>query len=88
MSGNDGGGPPTKTPYDLGLHEELSTTNNWVVIRVPGGWIYTHWEFRQQDKPDPASYSVEQWTEKHSVFVPYSNQAKEEQLELLLNLGG
>ena len=28
-----------KTIYDLELHEELYT-NNVIVVRVPGGWIY------------------------------------------------
>ncbi len=27
--------------YDLKLHEEYGIDNNTMVMRVPGGWIYT-----------------------------------------------
>ncbi len=32
-----------KTIYDLELHETDYSPKNFVVTRVPGGWIYTWW---------------------------------------------
>ncbi len=73
--------PINKTIFDLDLHEECHIQNNWVVLRVPGGWLYTHWEYRQQENN---TGRIEQWTDKHSTFIPYSEQAKIDQMEHLL----
>ena len=34
-----------KSIYDLKLHEETGITRYLYVTRVPGGWIYTIYEF-------------------------------------------
>ena len=51
-----------KTIYDLELHE-ASTNIPWVeATRVPGGWIYRHWNDTAQD-----------WYGS-GIFVPWHNE--------------
>ena len=53
-----------KTIYELDLHES-STNIPWLeATRVPGGWIYRHWNGDKQE------YS------ESGVFVPFNNEFK------------
>jgi len=33
----------SKTIYELKLHEEIELSEGRFVMRVPGGWLYTHY---------------------------------------------
>lgn len=47
------------TIYAMSLHETIHLNNGYTVMRVPGGWLYSH--------KDPHDNVVE-------TFVPFSNE--------------
>lgn len=52
--------------YQMELHETAYYNNNWEILRVPGGWIYTQYQF--DDSID---------TVNTSTFVPFNNEFQE-----------
>lgn len=50
-----------KTIYNLKLHEEFQA-DGYLVVRVPGGWIYRFWDYKKKDYYPNAT------------FVPYSEE--------------
>ena len=66
------------TIFDLGMHHDMSL-GDWRVLRVPGGWIYSHTDY------NIVTYDREVGTQNimdtHSIFVPYSDAVKRELLE-------
>ena len=66
------------------IHEQTNIDNTaWMVMRVPGGWIYTYTDYNQ--KLDPNDRHVEDMR-SNPVFVPYSDAAKEDRLESIIKL--
>lgn len=61
-SPNDYGSNTYEKLYDLELHDQYKIGNNneWNVIRVPGGWIYTY------HRLDAG--------QMNSVFIPFDNE--------------
>ena len=56
--------------YDLGLNEGMPLNYDVRILRVPGGWIYTHFniKYSREDEDEIAT----------SVFVPYNDEFKED----------
>lgn len=50
-----------KTIYDLKLHE-IFKTQDFHVMRVPGGWLYRYWDYAKDI------------LENCPTFVPYDNE--------------
>ena len=69
--------------YALKMHETKDITGNWSAMRVPGGWIYTNLIVNMHNTADPNNaYYTNNY---ESIFVPITQQSKEEQMEGLLN---
>jgi len=68
----------TNDIFKLKLHKVI-TVGQWDILRVPGGWIYTHSNYNE------ITYDYKQGSETvmstHSIFVPYSDAVKRELLE-------
>lgn len=47
--------------YKLKLHESIDIPNGTMIIRVPGGWLYTLWNHEANQSLPP-------------VFVPFNNE--------------
>ena len=60
-----------KTIHDLKLHETLRgvADGNYVVTRVPGGWIYDSWRYNALD---------DRWEAYATVFVPFVQEKSDE----------
>lgn len=54
-----GGGVMEKDIYKMKLHEQIKTSNNLFITRVPGGWLYA----------SPCGEDVYQ-----ESFVPFHNE--------------
>ncbi|MHA2181077.1 MAG: hypothetical protein ACXAAH_06620 [Promethearchaeota archaeon] len=49
--------------YELGLHETVKAKEGFIIMRVPGGWIYDCWDFNTDSF-------------KSGTFVPYDDEFK------------
>ena len=71
-----------RTIFDLKMHDVMPL-GDWSVMRVPGGWIYSHIDYNQ------VIYDYEVGSQNtmdtHSIFVPYSDAVKREILEEVIN---
>jgi hypothetical protein len=60
--------------HKLKLHEKINNADNdshFMIMRVPGGWIYRFFELHQESGGDG------QWSENYiadSVFVPFNGE--------------
>ena len=68
--------------FDIKMDEAISI-HSFQVLRVPGGWIYTYTDYNTVTYD--GQVGGQNILRSHSVFVPYSNQAKEERLERLIS---
>jgi len=68
--------------YKLTLHETMSIDSEWQILRVPGGWIYSFTSVNAHNtgEPNNAYYTHD----VRHIFVPITQQSKEEQMEGLL----
>jgi len=73
---------PEKTIFDLKMHDVMPL-GDWSVMRVPGGWIYSHIDYNRviYDHQEGAQNLMD----THSIFVPYSDAVKREILEEVIN---
>jgi len=58
--------------YHMELHNEIRT-REYVILRVPGGWVYTYFAFEQRERSD-GSWGEEAINSVSSVFVPFHNE--------------
>jgi len=68
--------------YVLKMHEQTDLENGWIVMRVPGGWIYTYTSTNAINTAEPNNAFYKH--DLRSIFVPITQQSKEEQMEGLL----
>jgi len=71
----------TANIYTLKLHDKIVIAPGWECMRVPGGWIYSFTSYNEQHCSADLSDHI---YDHHSVFVPLNKQAKEEQMQALL----
>jgi len=69
--------------YGMLLHSVIQV-DNWIIFRVPGGWLYSFTDFNLQ--PPDEFGNQENNNRTHTVFVPITQQTKEEQMEGLLTI--
>jgi len=70
------------TVFDLKMHE-IITLGEWSVMRVPGGWIYSHVDYNTVVHDQHAGN--QNTMDTHSVFVPYSDAVKRDLLERVVH---
>ena len=68
--------------YELKIGDQPIAISNWSILRVPGGWIYSFSDFNNLLADNMGDREPNYRT--HSVYVPLNQQAKEEQMEALL----
>lgn len=70
-----------KTIYDLELHEEMSLSNTLVVMRVPGGWVYSYgYVDSLADNQGVGKLVVKTGA---CIFVPYCDEFKLNKLKFI-----
>lgn len=71
-----------KTLYNIDLHEEIvikeDDTTMVTALRVPGGWLYKHFE--------PFALDDDNLTCVHQAFVPFNDEFSEDYDEELEQL--
>ena len=66
------------TIFNLEMHQDMPL-GDWRVMRVPGGWIYSHTSYNSVVYDQHAG--LQNIMDTHSIFVPYSDAVKRELLE-------
>ncbi len=79
--GTEGGGENQMTVFDLKTHETMSI-GAWNIMRVPGGWIYSHTNYQ---KVAHDRNTGEHFMDTHSIFVPYSDIVKKDIFKEIIN---
>ena len=69
--------------FNMALHTTIAIPNTlWTALRIPGGWIYSMTD--TNDTPVDEAGRTHYKVHTHSVFIPYSTQAKEERLQRII----